>query len=187
MISVVMRGHAPRRQRLRLGVRSSCALDALPSPAMGHRLVALALMVPCACATPRSNKVALGAGLAFLTSSIVLGATAESDGPGMAPQAKLALGAVVVGITLTVTGAIGLLGGPGPLADETTPPAPHPEAIQRRDLETLLLRALDAAAAGDCATVVTVTSELRRRDRQYYQVEVLSEPALAPCLTPGPG
>lgn len=154
---------------------------------MGHRLVALALMVPCACATPRSNKVALGAGLAFLTGSIVLGATAESDGPGMAPQAKLAVVAALAGTTLTATGSIGLLDGPGPLADETTPPAPHPEAMQRRDLETLLLRALDAAAAGDCATVVTVTSELRRRDRHYYQVEVLSEPALAPCLTPGPG
>ncbi len=154
---------------------------------MVRRLVALALIVPCACATPRANKVALGTGLAFLTSSIALGATADSDGPELAPQAKLALVAVVVGTTLTVTGAIGLLRGPGPLADETAQPAPRPEATLQRELEALLLRALDAAAAGDCATVVTVTAELRRRDRHYYQVEVLSEPTLSRCLTPGPG
>lgn len=156
------------------------------SIAIVRRLVALALIVPCACATPRSNKVALGTGLAFLTSSIVLGATAESDGPGLAPQAKLALVAVFAGTALTVTGAIGLLRDPGPLADETTQPPPGPEVTHQRDLEAMLLRALDAAAAGDCATVVSVTTELRRRDPHYYDLEVLPEPALTPCLTPGP-
>lgn len=151
-----------------------------------RRLVALALLTSSACATPRSSKVALGTGLAFLASSIALGATADSDGPGLAPQAKLALVAVVVGTSLTAAGAIGLLRGPGPLADQTAQAAPGPEVTQQRDREALLLRALDAAAADDCATVITVTAELQRRDHAYYRTEVLLEPALAPCLTPGP-